>query len=333
MYNIIIDSKCMIRTSAISAVGCRMGSCSVGGNREPVPTQNRFQQFHRNRTPPTLSILLNDSAPRFPVYAKNLATTLRAPTTFKQQGSIVESRKRSQVWLHFTKRNENSAVCNQCNAIISCKGANTSNMLKHLSTKHGIKSQECHVFKSLHTSQTSATVSSVDNDCVTLGPSTGNQRIERWWCTLRSECTQFWMDHFDQLKADGLYDDSFIDKSLVQFCFQEVIQEELDEVAAIWNDHRIRASHNPRAPSGRPSMLYAVPNLYGAQNFVQQVDNTRIDLCLEDCSFKDYPCDEDLYHICIELMTEHNFLMSTDIYQITDLYLKLRQLVHDGLRE
>ena len=34
----------MIRTSAISsAVGCRMGSCSVGGNREPVPTQNRFQ--------------------------------------------------------------------------------------------------------------------------------------------------------------------------------------------------------------------------------------------------------------------------------------------------
>ena len=80
-------------------------------------------------------------------------------------------------------------------------------------------------------------------------------------------------------------------------------------------------------------MLYAVPNLYGAQNFVQQVDNTRIDLCLEDCSFKDYPCDEDLYHICIELMTEHNFLMSTDIYQITDLYLKLRQLVHDGLRE
>ena len=64
----------------------------------------------------------------------------------------------------------------------------------------------------------------ISPDCVTLGPSTGYQRIERWWCTLRSECTQFWMDHFDQLKADGLYDDSFIDKSLVQFCFQEVIQ-------------------------------------------------------------------------------------------------------------
>ena len=40
----------------------------TGSYSEPVPTN----QFHRNRTPPTLSILLNDYAPRFPVYAKNL---------------------------------------------------------------------------------------------------------------------------------------------------------------------------------------------------------------------------------------------------------------------
>ena len=49
----------------------------------------------------------------------------------------MERRKRSKVWLHFTKRNANAAVCNQCNAAISCKGANTSNMLKHLSTRGG----------------------------------------------------------------------------------------------------------------------------------------------------------------------------------------------------
>ena len=60
--------------------------------------------------------------------------------------------------------------------------------------------------------------------CVTLGPSTGNQSIECWWCTLRSECVQFWIDHFDQLKADGYFADSFIDKSLIQFCFQNTIQ-------------------------------------------------------------------------------------------------------------
>ena len=63
-----------------------------------------------------------------------------------------------------------------------------------------------------------------DTECATLGTSTGNQRIERWWCILRIECVQFWMDHVDQLKADGYFVDSFIDKSLIQFCFQNTIQ-------------------------------------------------------------------------------------------------------------
>ncbi|MED6256733.1 hypothetical protein ATANTOWER_012683 [Ataeniobius toweri] len=82
-------------------------------------------------------------------------------------------------------------------------------------------------------------------DCVILGPSTGNQRIERWWCTLRSECAQFWMDHFDQLKADGYFVDSFLDKSLIQFCCLQTIQMELDEGVHAWNDHRIRSTNNP----------------------------------------------------------------------------------------
>ncbi|KAF3859892.1 hypothetical protein F7725_000147 [Dissostichus mawsoni] len=83
-------------------------------------------------------------------------------------------------------------------------------------------------------------------ECVTLGPSTGNQRIERWWGTLRSECAQFWMDHFDQMKADGYFVGSFLDKSLIQFCFQNTIQEELDHIVVVWNDHRI----NKQQPSG-----------------------------------------------------------------------------------
>ena len=106
-----------------------------------------------------------------------------------------------------------------------------------------------------------------------------------------------------------------------------VIQEELDEVVTTWNDHRIRASNNPRAPNGRPSIMYAVPDLYGAQNFLQLADQTKLEICREECCFKDYPCDEDVYHLCVELMTEHNLVMSDDVYQITDLYLQLRQMI------
>ena len=63
-----------------------------------------------------------------------------------------------------------NALCNQCNAVILCKCANTSNMLKHLSTQNGFKYQEYVVFKSLRTSQTNSTVSSVDD---------GNDQVER----------------------------------------------------------------------------------------------------------------------------------------------------------
>ena len=63
-----------------------------------------------------------------------------------------------------------------------------------------------------------------ETDSVTFGPSTGNQRIERWWLTLRSECVQFWMDLFDKLRADGYFSDNFLDKSLIQFCFLQTIQ-------------------------------------------------------------------------------------------------------------
>ncbi|KAI4831136.1 hypothetical protein KUCAC02_002731 [Chaenocephalus aceratus] len=100
-----------------------------------------------------------------------------------------------------------------------------------------------------------------ETDNVTFGPSTGNQRIERWWLTLRSECVQFWMDLFDKLSVDGYFSDNFLDKSLIQFCFLQIIQEELDEVVLRWNNHRVRQVHNSRSPHGCPSILHAVPHL------------------------------------------------------------------------
>lgn len=63
-----------------------------------------------------------------------------------------------------------------------------------------------------------------DSACVSFGPSTSNQRIERWWLTLRSQCIQFWMNLFDNMKEDGHYADTFLDKCLIQFCFQNLIQ-------------------------------------------------------------------------------------------------------------
>ena len=56
------------------------------------------------------------------------------------------------------------------------------------------------------------------------GCSTANQRIESWWGVLRKQSVQYWMDIFQTLKDDGLFSGDFLDKSLVQFCYLNLIQ-------------------------------------------------------------------------------------------------------------
>ncbi|KAG5900535.1 hypothetical protein JTB14_022842 [Gonioctena quinquepunctata] len=56
------------------------------------------------------------------------------------------------------------------------------------------------------------------------GRSTANQRIESWWNILRKHTAQFWMNLFQSLKDNGHVNGSFIDKSLVQFVFMDIIQ-------------------------------------------------------------------------------------------------------------
>lgn len=50
------------------------------------------------------------------------------------------------------------------------------------------------------------------------GASMHNQRIESFWCILRKECAQFWMDLFRVLKDHGDFSGDAIDTSLIQFC-------------------------------------------------------------------------------------------------------------------
>lgn len=56
------------------------------------------------------------------------------------------------------------------------------------------------------------------------GRSTANQRIEGWWATLRKQSAQFWMNLFQTFQDDGHFTGDFLDKSLIQFCFLNLIQ-------------------------------------------------------------------------------------------------------------
>ena len=56
------------------------------------------------------------------------------------------------------------------------------------------------------------------------GASTHNQRIESWWGQFRKQCTEFWIALFSTLRDNGDFDGCFIDKSILQFCFMQLIR-------------------------------------------------------------------------------------------------------------
>lgn len=66
------------------------------------------------------------------------------------------------------------------------------------------------------------------------GTSQHNQRIESWWCILRKEHAQFWMNLFESLKDNNYFNGTFIDKSLIQFCFLNLIQVSLSIIHIIF---------------------------------------------------------------------------------------------------
>lgn len=66
------------------------------------------------------------------------------------------------------------------------------------------------------------------------GKSTANQRIESWWGILRKECVDLWLEYFHQIKDEGYFDGSFLDKNLVLFCFLSLIQVNIEHTRCIF---------------------------------------------------------------------------------------------------
>uniref|UniRef100_A0A669DC03 BED-type domain-containing protein n=1 Tax=Oreochromis niloticus TaxID=8128 RepID=A0A669DC03_ORENI len=48
----------------------------------------------------------------------------------------MDSRRRSDIWMHFEMKSATHAQCNICKAVLSFRGGSTSNMRRHLSSKH-----------------------------------------------------------------------------------------------------------------------------------------------------------------------------------------------------
>ncbi|GAA6098901.1 uncharacterized protein LOC125145715 [Tachysurus ichikawai] len=98
------------------------------------------------------------------------------------------------------------------------------------------------------------------------GTSVSNQRIESWWSSFRKLRAQFWIELFGDLRNEGHFNGSIEHQCLLQFCFQNVLQEDLDEFVELWNKHRIRPFRLAMCPGGIQNELYHLPHRSGSRN-------------------------------------------------------------------
>ena len=160
------------------------------------------------------------------------------------------------------------------------------------------------------------------------GTSTSNQRIEAYWGMLRKQCTHFWINFFKDLQENDDHDGGFLDKSITQFCFVPVLQDELDRTSAIWNRHKIRPQANVDSPYGRPQVLFRLPQLKGTRNYICNVEDDALDLCIQDASFRDNTnCDEAVHNVCTDIVERDNLPEVTDIHSAKERYLHLRAAI------
>ena len=100
------------------------------------------------------------------------------------------------------------------------------------------------------------------------GRSTGNQRIESWWCILRKQGMNFWINLFKDMISLGLLDTgNILHIHSMRFCFMHLISSDLAQIATEWNHHKIESRKNDEGPSGKPDVMYYAPQKYDTVSY------------------------------------------------------------------
>lgn len=106
-------------------------------------------------------------------------------------------------------------------------------------------------------------------------------------------------------------------------------QRELQQVAQLWNCHRIRPSRNAVSPSGRPLLMHSIPQLFGSTDHLKAVHPQQVQLCREECLPRGpFPCEETVFDICCLIMSENHLHPPTTAEEVMELYLFLRAHIY-----
>ncbi len=112
------------------------------------------------------------------------------------------------------------------------------------------------------------------------------------------------------------------------YSYYNVLQDELDDTVQIWNAHTIRPSKNISNPSGRPSVMHALPELYNTRDFLTSAHTESVQLCKNECTFRrPISCDPDVNELCNIIISESQLKIPRDPYQAVNLYMHLRDVI------
>ncbi|KAJ8314828.1 hypothetical protein KUTeg_006978, partial [Tegillarca granosa] len=159
--------------------------------------------------------------------------------------------------------------------------------------------------------------------------STHNQRIEWFWGLLRRENAQFWMDTFRKIREElNAFEDDFLDKSLIRFCFLRMIQAKLDQIVSVWDVHCLQRKKNSDANVGKPFLLYNAPEMFGGNDKLCHLNADDYEICKEETvDLPDIPCDDTVYELCCLLMEEGGWDLPLNTQDGIELYMNLRNSI------
>ena len=104
---------------------------------------------------------------------------------------------------------------------------------------------------------------------------------------LGKDCTRWWIDFVkDKRSCDLYHDNDCIAVACLKFCFVPILRDELHGAARLWNLHRILPSTNLESPSGRPDVLFFLPEVSSTRTYMVDVDLDELDLAEERCCYR-----------------------------------------------
>ena len=157
------------------------------------------------------------------------------------------------------------------------------------------------------------------------GKSVSNQRIEAWWGILRKQGNQWWSCYFKDMQDMNIFDETnVLHVDCLWYYFMRVIQAELDRIAEHWNLHESRQQKHSNMSTGKPELLYYVPEIFGGRDYGHRVDLGDVEVCLDLYSSPKKMYSEDIEELTYLLLPQHERPTNAD-----QAYILYSDLLHE----